>query len=132
MSCMLSKDIKKGSTVYHKQFGKAEFVGWYDHETQDYAIIKIAGMNSRITLPRKELSETPRKIPGIKPGWYSWDFGKLSHFWIPMDIKGGYRTACGKIEGVGEALIPEAHPRCKRCEISARDAVKTTLFDFKK
>ncbi|MDP2217219.1 MAG: hypothetical protein Q8J68_08040 [Methanolobus sp.] len=129
---MIRKDTKKGITVYHKQFGKAVFMGWFDHEAKEYAIIEIAGAHGRITLPRKELSDTPRKISGIKPGWYSCDKYPKSHFWIPMDITGGYRSVCGKIEFVGEALIAETHPRCKRCEISARGAVKTTLFDFKK
>lgn len=129
---MLKKDIKKGSTVYHKQFGKAELVGWYDHETMDYAIVKIAGMNSRITLPRRELSDTPRKIPGIKPGWYSLNVDTPAHFWVPNDLNGGYRSVCGKLSAPGEALIAEAQLRCKRCELSARDAVKTTLLDFKK
>lgn len=131
---MLKKDAKKGSTVYHKQFGKAEFVAWYDHEAKEYAIIRIPGMPSRITLPRKELSETPRKIPGIKPGWYSAGVATIIHFWVPADATGFYRSACNRAKVAGEVLVPEVKPdaRCKRCEISARDVVKTTLFDFEK
>lgn len=131
---MLRKSIEKGSTVYHKQFGKAEFVGWYDHEAKEYAIVRIPGMNSRITLPRKELSDKPRKIKGLKPGWYSAGVATIIHFWIPADATGFYRSACNKAKAAGEVLAPEVSTegRCKRCEVSARDAVKTTLFDFQK
>lgn len=93
------------------QFGQAEFVGWFDHEAKDYAIIKIAGMNSRITLPRKELADTPRKIRDIKPGWYSASVDGPSHFWIQKGTDGNYRSACGKAKAAGEALIMEMQPR---------------------
>ncbi len=129
---MLKKDVKKGQRIWHRQFGRAEFVGWFDHEAKDYAIVKISSMNSRITLPRKEFSHNPRKIRGIKPGWYSSGVDSPSHFWIPKGTDGNYRSACGKAKAAGEALITEMQPRCKHCEVSARASIKTTLFDFEK
>ena len=122
---MLRKDTKKGDIVYHKTHGKAEFIRW------SHAIINVNG--SELMLPIGELSNKPRKIPGIKPGWYSLGVdGHLAHFMVQNDAAGSYRSACGKVKAFGEALIAEIPPRCKRCEISARDAVKTTLFDFQK
>ncbi len=131
---MLKKDVKRGLRIWHRHFGLAEFIGWFDHEAREYAIVKLASMNSRITLPRKELADTPRKIKGIKPGWYSssTDRDGPSHFWIQKGVDGNYRSACGKAKAAGESLIPEIQPRCKLCEVSSRASIKTTLFDFEK
>lgn len=131
---MLKKDVKKGQRIWHRQFGQAEFIGWFDHESKEYAIIKLASMKSRITFPRRELADTPRKIRGINPGWYSssTDVGKPSHFWIPDGTDGTYKSACGKAKAAGEALITEKQPRCKHCENSAIASINTTLFDFEK
>ncbi len=129
---MLKKDVKKGQRIWHRQFGQAEFVGWFDHEAKDYVIVKISGMNSRITLSRKEFAHTPRKIPGIKPGWYSSNINGPSHFWIPKGTDGDYRSACNRAKAVGEALTPEMPPRCIYCEKSTISSIKTTLFDFEK
>lgn len=129
---MLKKTVKKGERIWHRLFGRADFIGWFDHEVREYAVVKLAGMSSRITLPRKELASSPRKIKGIKPGWYSSiiDVNGPSHFWIPKGVDGNYRSACGKAKAAGEALIPEIQPRCKLCEVSSRASIKTTLFDF--
>ncbi len=129
---MLKKDVKKGLRIWHRNLGAAEFVGWFDHEGKDYAIVKLPSMNSRITLPRKEFAHTPRKIRGIKPGWYSSSVDGPSHFWIPKGTDGTYQTACGKAKVTGEALATEKQPRCKHCETSAMASIKTTLFDFEK
>ena len=138
---MINKSTKKRTTVWHRQLGKAEFMGWFDHEAQDYAIVKIPGMQSMITLPCKELSDRPIKIKDIKPDWYATSMETV-HFWVPDGFDGYYRSACGKAKAAGGELMPELDPsgaqgpdperRCRRCLLSARKAVKTTLFDFGK
>ncbi len=141
---MLRKNTNKGQIIWHRQFGRAIFINWYD-EAKTVCRVLFANRGGIFIFNRSELHNTANKIKDLKPGWYNPDSSRLTHFFSPVN-NGDYRSACGKVKIPGGALTPEqdcitdekehANPaptRCSACEKATRNnGMKTTLFDYSK
>ncbi len=137
---MLRKSVETGGVIWHRQFGRAIFVNWYDEE-KNLCRVQFANRKGVFIFNRSELHNTANKIRDIKPGWYKPDSIRQTHFFSPIN-NGNYGSACGKLKLPGGALTPESDlaerigdvvdlsSRCGACQKATKNGMKTTLFDF--